>query len=286
MVRRWKKLEKITKADIVAFAQKHIRSDNFVVVYKHQGEDNKVMKVEKPPITPIEVNRSSNFAIDFLSKTSSDIEPVFVDFKKVIKKSLVSKSVPLRAVQDKKSKLFRLNYCFDMGKTADRRLGVLAGYINYLGTSSMTPAEVQSFYRLGLNLSANCQDDHFYLTLSGLSESFEPGVALLESFIQDAQPNTEALANLVEDILLRRINARTDKRTVLGKAMVNYAKYGSISPFTDKLNAEQLKALKPNELTDLLHGLMNYKHEIFYFGDKSARVAAQIIKNSILLKQA
>ena len=35
----------------------------------------------------------------------------------------------------------------------------------------------------------------------------------------------------------RRVNARSDKRTVLGKAMVSYAKFGPLSPFTDKLSA-------------------------------------------------
>lgn len=280
-VRRWKRLEKITKADIVAFAQKHIRSDNFAVVYKHQGEDNLVMKVDKPAITPIEVNREgvSGFAQVFLQKSTPDIEPEFVDFQKVIKKSSLSKHIKLQAVQEKKSKLFRLHYCFDMGKTAERRLSILAGYLPFLGTSKLTPTEVQqSFYRLGLHFSCSCQDDHFYLTLSGLEESFEEGVALLEELLKDAQPNPAALENLVADTLLRRVNLRTDKRTVLGKGMVSYAKYGQLSPFTNKLTAAQLQSLKPAELTSLLHEMLSYKHDIFYFGAKTARAAGNIIK--------
>lgn len=280
-VRRWKKLEKLTKADIVAFAQKHIRPDNCAVVYKHQGEDNAVMKVDKPAITPIEVNREgvSGFAQDFLAQSTPDIVPQFVDFQKVIKKSSISKAVKLRAVQDKKSKLFRLHYCFDMGKTADNNLSVLAGYIPFLGTSRLSPTAVQqAFYRLGLHFSASCQEDHFYLTLSGLAESFEPGVALLEELLRDAQPNPAALENLVEDILLRRENSKSDKRTVLGKAMVNYAKYGPVSPFTDKLNAEQLRALKPETLISLLRDLTSYQHDVLYFGEKTARTASAIIQ--------
>ena len=39
MVDRWKKLEKVTKADVVAFAQKHLRPDNYAVVFKYHGED-------------------------------------------------------------------------------------------------------------------------------------------------------------------------------------------------------------------------------------------------------
>ena len=280
-VHRWKKLGSITKADIVAFAQKHLRTDNYAVVYKRQAADNAVMKVDKPAITPIEVNREgvSDFAKEFLEKNTPDIETQFVDFQKVIKRSAISKNVKLRAVQEKKSELFRLHYCFDMGKLANRSLGVLAGYLPFLGTSKLSPTAVQqAFYRLGLHFSANCQDDHFYLTLSGLEESFEQGVALLEELLQDAQPNAAALENLVADILLRRVNAKTDKRTVLGKAMVNYAKFGPISPFTDKLSAAQLEALDPAALTDLLRQLSTYKHDVFYLGAKSARAASAILK--------
>jgi len=280
-VRRWKKLETFTKDDIVAFAQKHLRADNYAVVFKHQGEDHAVMKVDKPAITPIEVNREgvSGFAKNFLQKNTPEIEPEFVDFQKVIKKASISNGIKLKAVQDKKSKLFRLHFCFDMGKTADHRLGVLAGYLPFLGTSTMSPTAVQqAFYRLGIHFTTNSLDEYFYLTLSGLEESFEAGTALLEQLIHDAQPNPTALTNLVEDTLLRRINQRSDKRTVLSKAMVSYAKYGPVSPFTDKFTAEELQALRPEELTGLLRNLTTYKHEVFYFGPKTARSAANVVK--------
>jgi predicted Zn-dependent peptidase len=281
VVRRWKKWEKITKADIVAFAQKHLRDDNYAVVYKHTGDDPSVMKVEKPPITPIEVNRegASGFAQKFLAQQTPDIEPQFVDFKKVVKTASLAKSLKLRAVQDKKSKLFRLHYCFDMGKLSDRRLGILAGYLPFLGTSKRTATEVQqAFYRLGIHFSGDCRDDHFYLTLSGLEESFEEGLALMEELLHDAQPNPAALQNLVADTLLRRENAKKDKRAILSKAMANYAKYGPHNPFTDKFSAAQLQALAPAELTDLLRGLSGQQHEVFYFGAKTARAVSGILK--------
>lgn len=281
VVRRWKKLEKVTKADIVDFACKHLRSDNYVAVYKHQGEDHSVMKVDKPDITPIEVNREgmSGFAMKFLEKSTPDIQPQFVDFKQVLKKASLNGKVKFYAVQEKKSKVFRLHYSFDMGKTADRHLGILAGYLSFLGTSTLSPAQVQQeFYKLGLHFSATCQDDNFFLTLSGLEESFEPGVALLEALIRDARPNAEALDNLVQDTILRRENEKSDKRAILSKAMASYAKYGIRSPFSDRLSAQALREIKPEMLTRLLHSVLDYKHEVFYFGARTARAANAIVK--------
>jgi len=282
MVQRWKKLEKISKADIVAFAQKLVRTDNYGIVFKHHGEDKSVMKVDKPPITPIEVNRSdmSGFAQNFLEQTSADIEPQFVDFKEVIKTSTIFNNLKLRAVHNQATQLFRLYYTFDMGRLSDRKLGLAASYLSFLGTSRYTASEMQqAFYRLGVHFSTTCHDDHFYLTLTGLQESLEEGVRLMEHLLADMQPNPDALQNLVADILLRRENNKKDKRTILMKGMASYAKYGPVSPFTDKMTKEQLS--DPHlaiELVDLLKGLTGYKHEIFYCGPQTARTVANILK--------
>ncbi|HRI60327.1 MAG TPA: insulinase family protein, partial [Saprospiraceae bacterium] len=281
MVQRWKKLEHVTKADVVAFAQKHLRADNYTVIFKHHGEDNSVMKVEKPPITPIEVNRTdvSGFAQEFLMQESPDIEPQFIDFQKTIHQTTVAPGFELRSVQEPDSKLFRLYYTFDMGRLSDRRLGLLAAYLPFLGTSKYSGTEMQqAFYRLGVNFSANCQDDHFYFALTGLEESFEAAVTFMEHLLADAQPNPEALHNLVVDTLLRRENDKKDKRVVLTKAMASYAQFGPVSPFSDKLSKEQLFAIKPEELTDLLRNLPAFQHEVFYFGPQSPTTVAEILK--------
>jgi predicted Zn-dependent peptidase len=281
VVRRWKKLTKVTKAELVAFAQKNFLDDNCAVVYKHTGDDPSVMKVEKPQITPIEVNRegASGFAQEFLKWETKEVAPQFVDFKKVIKKKALSKKHNLRLVQDRKSKLFRLHYSFDMGKLSDRRLAVLAGYLPFLGTSKLSPTEIQqAFYRLGVSFGAECREEHFFCSLTGLDESFEEAVALMEQLLADAQPNPEALRNLVVDLLQRRENNKKDKRTILSKGMANYAKHGPKNPFTNKLTAEELQALKPSELTDLLKELQLFEHEVFYFGPRNTSKVGDVIK--------
>lgn len=282
MVQRWKKLENISKADIVAFAQKYLRADNFGVVYKHHGEDNTVMKVDKPPITPIEVNRSdmSDFSQGFLQQTGADVAAQFVDFKRVIKTSSLAKNLKLRSVQQPDTNLFRLYYVFDMGRLSSPKLGLAASYLPFLGTSQYTSSEMQqAFYRLGVHFSTTCQDQHFYLTLTGLEESLEESVKLMEHLLADMQPNPEAMQNLVADTLQRRENNKKDKRTILMKGMLSYAKYGPVSPFTDKLNKEQLSDPKlAVELIDVLKGMAGYRHEIFYCGSKSSRTVANILK--------
>ena len=77
-------LEKITKQDIIDFVNANY-SDNYVVVYKRNGEDNSIRNVTKPTITPVTVNRKdqSDFLKNLLDRESSNIDPV-LDFQKIL----------------------------------------------------------------------------------------------------------------------------------------------------------------------------------------------------------
>ena len=81
------RMKKITKQELVDFANANF-NDNYVVVYKKTGTDNAVFKVEKPIITPVQLNRTENtgFASSFLSAESPRLKPEFVDFKKQLKR--------------------------------------------------------------------------------------------------------------------------------------------------------------------------------------------------------
>ena len=77
------RMEAVTKDDLVAFANKYFKDDNYAVIYKKQGPDTSYKKIEKPQITPIYTNRdtSSAFLQEILASEVKPIEPVFVDFE-------------------------------------------------------------------------------------------------------------------------------------------------------------------------------------------------------------
>lgn len=285
---RWEVWAKVTKEDIVAFANRLLRPDNYVVAYKHTGQDDSVMKVEKPDITAVELNRvdASEFATAFLDKNTPDIQPEFIDFKKVIKTSKIHPKVKLRSVTERNRPVFRLDYCFDMGRLADLKLSLLENYLHYLGTSRYSAAEVrQQFFRLGVGFYATCRDEHFYLSLTGIPESMEAAIQLMEHLLADAQPNPEALKNLVEDALLRRENNKKDKRTVLFKAMMARARYGTNSPFAYRLSKADLMAIQPEEVSGWLHELNGFTHEIYYNGPFSAAKVKKMIQQHHVLPE-
>ena len=57
------RMAKLTKEDIVAFANKYLKEDNYAVIYKKQGKDPNEKKMTKPEITPIITNRDVTLSL-------------------------------------------------------------------------------------------------------------------------------------------------------------------------------------------------------------------------------
>lgn len=265
------RLSKITKEEVVAFAKEHY-TNNYVVINKHTGEDKNVIKVEKPAITPVQVNRNdeSPFVKKILETKVPEIKPVFLEYAKDIKSLPIKSNVTISYKANTENNLFNLYYILEMGSNNDKKLGIALSYLPYLGTSKYTPAQIQQeFYKLGGSFSVFNSEDQVYVSLSGLSENFEKAVELFESLLADVQPDKVALDNLVNDILKKRADAKLNKNAILWSAMTSYGKYGPKSAYTNILSEKELKEVKPEELTGIIKGLNTYEHHILYYGPKS-----------------
>jgi predicted Zn-dependent peptidase len=82
---------KLTKADIVKFANDNY-GENYVTVFKRTGVDPNKVKVVKPAITPVPANRdaASTYYKQLTALPSSELQPVFVDYKKTFRKQPLS----------------------------------------------------------------------------------------------------------------------------------------------------------------------------------------------------
>lgn len=272
------RLSRYTKQDVIDFANKYY-NNNYVVIYKRTGEDTTVKKVEKPQITPVEINRNdeSEFFKKITSMPVAEIEPVFIDYEKDIKKFTVRKNIPVFYTENNESKTFTMYYLLNMGSNHNKKLPVAIQYLEYLGTSKYSSQDLhQEFYKLACSFGVFNSEDQCYVYLSGLSENFEKAVALFEHLLNDAKPDSEALKNMISDILKRRNDAKLDKFAIQN-AMYNYAKYGPRSPFTNILSIKELLALKPEELIGIIKSLLSYQHRIMYYGSMTPQEVKVIL---------
>lgn len=273
------KLAAITKEQLVAWANANFK-DNYVVVYKRTGEDKNVQKVVKPEITPVEVNRDeqSPFLKSIIEAKAPAIEPVFIDYEKdiVTYKTLIG--APIYTTQNKENNLFSLYYVLEMGKNHDKKLGLSVEYLNFLGSSELTNEQLkQEFYKLGCTYNVFTSEDRVYVNLEGLNESFDNALKLFEGLLNNPKADKVALENLVSSILKQREDDKLSKGKILWSGMYNYAVYGSKSPFTNILSAQELKAVTPEELIQRIKSLTSYQHDIYYYGPLSADILANKI---------
>ncbi len=258
---------KLTKEDIVAFANKYF-NDNYVVVYKR--EDKNIKKIDKPQITAIATNRNeeSEYLKSVKAIQTTPIEPVFIDYDKDLSKG-AAKNVPLLYKQNTENDLFELNFVLDMGNNNDKALGTAFSYLNYLGTSKYTPEQIKSeFYKIACSYNVSSSAERVYVSISGLDENFTAALELLEELLADPQVNQDAFKNLVSDINKSRADGKLNQGRIFSM-LSQYAVWGPKSQATNMLSAAELKALKPAALTERIKNLMSYEHYILYYGPKT-----------------
>lgn len=271
-INRIDRLSKITKKDIVDFANKNY-NNNYVAVYKRTGDDKNVQKVIKPEITPVEVNRQdkSEFLKEISEMKTENITPVFVDYKNDLTISTVKNNIPFLYKKNDENNLFSLSIVYETGSYNNKLIPIAVAYFSYLGTSKYSPTQLkEEFYKLGCTYSLSSDDDETVLSLSGLDENFDKAFVLLEEVMKTLKPEKEALDNLVMDILKVRTDDKLSKDKILWDAMLSYGKYGTKSPFTDILSEKELRSIKPEELIAIVEELPLIKQKVLYYGPESA----------------
>ncbi|MBQ8520979.1 MAG: insulinase family protein, partial [Bacteroides sp.] len=265
------RLSKITKEDIVAFANQYLKDTNLAVLYKKQGPDPNEKKIAKPQITPIVMNRdtASVFLKEIQQTRVTPIEPVFLDYSKDLAQLKTGKGIPVLYKKNETNDIFELTYLFDMGNRHDKALGTAVQYLEYLGTADMTPEEVKSrFHLMGCSFSVTAVGERTAISLSGLNENMPQALALLEKLLADAQVDKEAYTNLANDILKSRHNAKLNQAQNFSRLTL-YAQWGSQNNATNLLSEAELTGMNPQELVDRVHDLNSYKHRIIYYGPSS-----------------
>jgi len=264
------KMEALTKEDIVNFVSNNYK--NHVVVYKNYGEDPNKVQVEKPKITPVEVDRvtQSDFFQNVKSRDVAAIDPVFIDYEKDISKSTMNSDIPVWYKENGENSLFTLYYLLEMGTNDNPKVKVALDYLNYLGTESLSSEEFKKeMYKIGCNFGVFAGEERLYVYLSGLNENMEEGLSLFESLLSSPQGDTEVLENVKLDAHKSRADAKKEKWRILWQGLSNYAKYGPDSPYTNVLSNEELDNLNSDELIEIIKSIPTMDHKVMYYGPES-----------------
>ncbi|MBC7629534.1 pitrilysin family protein [Ferruginibacter sp.] len=259
-------LSKLTKKDIIAFANKYFQ-ENYLVIFKRKGDDKNIIKVDKPAITPVETNRDaqSTFVKAVNNMPATAVKPVFLDFTKDLQKSKIGPAEVLY-VQNKDNSIFRLQYRFDMGTWNNKKLGLAAQYLQFLGTGKMSAEDItKAFYKIACSFSVGASAEFTTVNIEGLQENFTKAVTLFEGLLKNCVADETALTALKARIAKSRTDAKLNKGAIMS-GLVAYARFGDKNPFNYTLSDAELTNAGSAELMDILHNLNSYSHKIIFYG--------------------
>ena len=275
VVQKMDAVSKITKEDVVAWANKTLTAETLVAVYKRQGEDKNQKKIDKPQITPIATNRDSQSEfLKNIATASQQVEPIapqFTDFERDMDIVTLSNGVEVLYKQNELNERFELVYLYDFGTDSDPELAVVRDYLSKLGTENKSLAQIMSEqYSLACDVSFSPSKTNFYVTISGIAENMPAAMALAEDYIANIKGDEAVLAEVKNDILKSRANNKTNQRASYS-ALQRYVLYGSDYVERTTLSNEELMALESEALLAKVRNLKNYQHRILYYGPHTSR---------------
>lgn len=264
---------KLTKQDIVDFANKYLRDDNFVCVYKQMGEDTTLKKIEKPAITPIPANREyeSAFVKEIKNAQVPEIQHQFLDFKKDLTVGKTSRKLPLVYKQNTQDDLFNLVFRYEFGDEDDIRYSYAAQYLDYIGTDKKSVSAIkQAFYKLACNFSIAQSSKTLQISLNGLNENLPAALQLTEEILHHAKADKTSWNQFIDLIEKQQQDAKTNQMSNFSY-LWDYSTYGAYNPTRNAIKTADLRKMDPQELVNLLGGLNNIEHTVAYYGPYSEK---------------
>ena len=261
------RMSKITKEDIVRFANEKMGEQSYAIIYKRQGKDPNEQKIAKPEITPIVTNRDaqSDFLKEIVASEVKPIEPRFVDFEKDMSRFEAQSGIEVLYKQNTTTDYFSLEYMFDLGRIADPSLGLAFDYVSYLGTVAKTAEQIASeMYGLACSFGLRAADSRCYLSLSGLGENMEQAMDIFEDLLANAVADEAILANVKQDMLKSRADAKLNQSRNFS-ALQSYVVYGE-EGMKYRLSNEQVEALTSEELIAKVRDVLTKQHTVVYYG--------------------
>ena len=259
---------KITKEELIAWANENMPSEGYCVVYKRQGEDASQKKINKPQITPISANRDaqSDYLLSIQQSEVAPIAPRFVDYEKELGRTKLESGIEVLYKRNNTNDLFELTYLYDFGTTTNKSMQLAADYMKLLGTEEKSAKKIQrELYDLACSFDIDVTANRITVTVSGLSDNMEKALSIIDNYVENLQGDNEILEGIKSDLKQQRINAKASQMDNF-RALQQYCLYGGDYIRSKTLSNSELEKITSEELIASIKQLAKIKHRILYYG--------------------
>ena len=273
------RISRISKQQVVDWANDYLSADSYVVAYKRIGTDKSIRKIAAPAITPIETNRDRRSA--FLEEISgievAPIEPVFVDFSREMSVGTVADGVRMLYKKNELNDITRLSYGFNIGMNNDPRISLAFQYLDYLGTPTRSAEQIKKeMYALACSPMLSAGYTQAFIGAYGLDENIGKAIDIVEDLVLNARGDENILEALKADIKKDRADAKLNQRACFS-ALQNYIFYGPDFVRETTLTDGQIDSLTSEDLLGLVRSLYTKQHDVLYYGPSDEEAAKAIV---------
>lgn len=262
-------LSKVTKEQIVAFANKYL-GDSYACIFKEQNSDLTPATIEKPGITPIEMNRDKSSA--FVSKLADiepdHLQPKFLDFDKDIQQTTLRKGQKLIYRHNDNDELFYLLFLSNRGTYTDPVIDVATDLIDYLGTTNYSPeAYEMALYSQAAQVNFYNDEAKTTFRASSLQSNFDSTLTLLEDKVFRFVPKNAVLNQVIADRTRQHNDNKMDQAACF-QQLLEAGFYG-IENMQEQITATAPKTLAKKDAAAIMEHLtatIPYMGTVLYYG--------------------
>lgn len=279
------KINALTREDIMQVARKYF-SENYLCVTKKTGKYPKD-NLKKPDFTPV-VPRNSESVSEYAKKLeqlpTQIVKSHFIDFEKDVQTAKLSPLVTLYTVANPVTDIFTLNLIYQIGTLEQPKLGLLANYMQFLGTDSLSFQDFRTRLQvLGSTMSFDASDKQFVVRITGFDNHFKETVQLAGDFISHVKADDKQIRQVINDAKVTE-KAFFESSDNIANALLEKVKYGEQSRYLRKLPLSEVKKLKGKDLLDVFADVRRMECDLHYCGTLSIEQVEEHLNASMPLK--
>ena len=280
-------IRSLTREDIIRVANKYF-NDNYIRFEKVKGTypKDKVAKPDFAPVVPKHAGEESDYAKALKQMPAADIPPRLLDFQDDVTRIPLNGHATLYYKDNPANDLFSLCLQVDEGSREDPRIPHVAGYVNTVGTDSLSIQQLaKAWQELGTSFSAGSGSHDFTLRIDGFDSNLEPSLRLLRHIIGHLKGDKDSFKELKTGIDLEKKTFLSEGTSNIMSATMQRVIYGEEAPRLKGLTAKELNDVGEKGLQDLFRTLMGTECSIFYSGSLPAEQVAGLLRKHLDLDQ-
>lgn len=278
------RIKNITKAEVVAIANKYFGND-YLDVRSKMGFPDKD-KVEKPNWKPIEAkntNMKSDFAKMIEAEVVPEVTPQVIKYGEDVKITDISDGYKLYSSINPANDIFELKFYFNYGTLNDPDLDRASSYFSMQGTEDKPYQEFAlELQKMGASISTYTGDNNFIVSITGFEKDLEKLLELCHQKLYHPSNDETQIKTLTEG---ERMNIQTQKEDASSwaRAACYYAWYGEKSSYLTHSSLKDWSKRSGNELLAEIAEALKYDGYVTYTGNQEPEVLAKSIKNHRIL---